>query len=126
MQETPVLFLGQEDPLEKGQLLPNQYSWASLATQLEEATCNVKDLDSISGLGRSPGEGKGYPLQYPGLENAMDSIVLGVTKRQTRLSNFHFHFTFLKVATKRFYLVGITIFLGNCYSAKVLRGLLFF
>ena len=35
------------------------------------------DLDSIPGLGRSPGEGKGYPLQYSGLENAMDCIVMG-------------------------------------------------
>ena len=42
------------------------------------------------GLGRSPGEGKGYPLQYSGLENSMDCIVHGVTKSQTRLSDFHF------------------------------------
>ena len=41
-------------------------------------------------VGRSPGEGKGYPLQYPGLENSMDCIVHGVTKSQTRLSDFHF------------------------------------
>ena len=38
----------------------------------KESTCNVGDLDSIPGLGRSPGEGKGYPLQYSGLENPMD------------------------------------------------------
>ena len=43
------------------------------------------------GLGRSPGEGKGYPLQYSGLENSMDSIVHGVTKSWTELSDFHFH-----------------------------------
>ena len=48
----------------------------------------------ILGLGRSPGEGKGYPLQYSGLENSMDCIVHGVAKSQTRLSNFHFHFHF--------------------------------
>jgi len=41
-------------------------------------------------LRRSPGEGKGYPLQYSGLENSMDYTVLGVTKSQTRLSDFHF------------------------------------
>ena len=41
------------------------------------------DASSIAGLGRSPGEGKGYPLQYPGLENSMDCIVHGVTKSQT-------------------------------------------
>ena len=46
-------------------------------------------------LGRSPGEGKGYPLQYSGLENSMDCIVHGVTKSQTQLSDFHFHFTSL-------------------------------
>ena len=38
----------------------------------------------------SPGEGKGYPLQYSGLENSMGCIVHGVAKSQTRLSNFHF------------------------------------
>ena len=45
----------------------------------------------IPGLGRSPGEGKGYPFQYSGLENSMDCIVHGVAKGQTQLSNFHFH-----------------------------------
>ena len=44
-----------------------------------------------SGLGRSPGEWKGYPLQYSGLENPMDYTVLGVTKSQTWLGDFHFN-----------------------------------
>ena len=48
------------------------------------------DLGSIPGLGRSPGERKGYPLQYPGLENSMDYIVLGVIKTWTQVSDFHF------------------------------------
>ena len=52
----------------------------------EESTCNAGDLGSIPALGRSPGEGKGYPLQYSGLENSMDCIVHGVAKSQTRLS----------------------------------------
>ena len=56
----------------------------------EESTCNVGDLGSIPGLGSSPGEGKGYPLQYSGLENSMDCIDHGVTKSWTRLSDFHF------------------------------------
>ena len=43
----------------------------------------------IPGLGRSPGEGKGYPLQYSGMKNSMNCIVHGVTKGQTQLSNFH-------------------------------------
>ena len=47
----------------------------------KESTCNVGDLGSIPGLGRSPGEGKGYPFQYSGLENSMDSVVHGITKR---------------------------------------------
>ena len=49
----------------------------------KESTCNAGDLSSIPGLGRSPGEGKGYPLKYSGLENSMDCIVHGVTKSQT-------------------------------------------
>ena len=44
------------------------------------SACNAGDLASIPGLGRSPGEAKGYPLQYPGLENSMDCIVHGVAK----------------------------------------------
>ena len=56
----------------------------------KESACNAGDLGSIPGLGRSPGEGKGYPLQYSGLENSMNYIVHGVAKSQTRLSNFHF------------------------------------
>ena len=58
----------------------------------KESTCNVGDLGSIPGLGRSSREGKGYPLQYSGLENSMDCIVHGVPKSQTRLSDFRFHF----------------------------------
>ena len=46
----------------------------------KEFTCNVGDLGLIPGLGRFPGEGKRYPLQYSGLENSMDSIVHGGLK----------------------------------------------
>ena len=49
----------------------------------KESACNAGDLGSIPGLGRSPRGGKGYPLQYSGLENSMDCIVHGVTKSQT-------------------------------------------
>ena len=65
MQETLVQFLGQEDPLEKG--------WAPVflgfpcGSAGKESACNVRDLGKICGLGRSPGEGKSYPLQYSGL-----------------------------------------------------------
>ena len=57
----------------------------------KESVCNAGDLGSIPGLGRCPGEGKGYPLQYSGLENSMDCIVHGVVKSQTWRSDFHFH-----------------------------------
>ena len=59
----------------------------------KESTYNAGDLGLIPGLGRSPGEGKGYPLQYSGLENSMDCIVHRVTKSWIQPSNFHFPFT---------------------------------
>ena len=46
------------------------------------------DLGLIPGLGRSPGEGNDYPLQYSVLENSTDCIVHGVTKSRTQLSDF--------------------------------------
>ena len=66
---------------------PLQYSWASLVTQLVKNLPG--DLGSIPGLGRPPGEGNGYTFQYSDLENSMDCIVHGVTKSQTRQSDFH-------------------------------------
>ena len=57
----------------------------------KESACNVGDLGSIPGLGRFPGEGKGYPFQYSGLESSTDCIVHGVMKSRILLSNFHFH-----------------------------------
>ena len=56
----------------------------------KESACSAGDLGLIPGLGRSPREGKGYPLQCSGLENSMGCIVHRVTKSQTRLSDFHF------------------------------------
>ena len=56
----------------------------------KESGCKAVVLGSIPGLGRSPGEGKGYPLRCSGLENSKDCIVHGVTKNRTRLSDFHF------------------------------------
>ena len=58
----------------------------------KESACNAEDLGTIPGLGRSPGEGKGYPLQYSGLENPKDCIVHAVAKFSwTPLNDFHFH-----------------------------------
>ena len=64
----------------------------------KESTCKVEDLGLIPGLGRSPRERNGYPLQYSGLENSMNrrawqATVHGVAKSQTQRSNFHFHFS---------------------------------
>ena len=56
----------------------------------KESSCNAGDLGSIPGLGRSPREGKGYPLQYSGLKNSMKCIVHRVAKNWTRLSDFHY------------------------------------
>ena len=58
----------------------------------KESACSKGDSSSIPGLGRSPGEGKGYPLQYSGLQNSMDCLVHGVAKSWTWLNDFHFHF----------------------------------
>ena len=55
----------------------------------KESASNAGDLGSIPGLGRFPGEEKGYPFQYSGLENYIDCIVNGVSKSRTQLSDFH-------------------------------------
>ena len=62
MQETPVRFLSQEDPLEKGQATHSSILGLPCGSAGKESTCNAGDLGSISGLGRSPGEGRGCPL----------------------------------------------------------------
>ena len=77
----------------KGIGYPLQDSWASLVAQLVKNPPTMWEtwVRSLS-WEDSPGEGKGYPRQYSGLENSMDCIVHGVTKSQTRLSDFHsFH-----------------------------------
>ena len=76
------------------------FKWESVIFQVgfscgsagKESACNTRDLVLIPGLGRSPGEGNSYPLQYSGLEQSMDCIVHGVARSRTRLSHFHFHF----------------------------------
>ena len=62
----------------------------------KESACNSGDSSSIPGLGRSPGKGNGYPLQYSGLENSMDYIVHGAPKSQTCWSNFNFQYFHLE------------------------------
>ena len=61
----------------------------------KEPACNAGDLGLIPGLGRSPGERKGYPLQYSGLENSIGCIIHGVAKTWRRLSDLHFDVLFI-------------------------------
>ena len=80
----PGLIPGPGRSAGEGIGYPLQYCWASPVVQV------VKNPPvMIPGLGRFPGDGESYPLQYFGLENS----VHGVTKSQTRLRDFHFHFT---------------------------------
>ena len=70
----------------------NKYRFGFPGKDGEESASNAGDLGLIPGLGRSPGEGNGYPLQYSGLENFMGrgawwATVPGVTKSWTRLSD---------------------------------------
>ena len=69
-------------PRQVGSLAPAR---ASLIAQLvkKKSVCNAGDPSSIPGLGRSPGEGKGYSLQYSGLENSTGCIVHGVAESDT-------------------------------------------
>ena len=83
MQETSVRFLGWEDPLEKGEATPPVLPGFPCGSTGKESACSAADLGSVPRLGRSPGEEKGYPLQYAGLENPMDCTVHGVTKSWT-------------------------------------------
>ena len=67
-----------------------------VAQMVKEPACNVGDPRSIPGLGRSPGERNGNPLQYSCLENSVGrgawrAVVYGVAKSQTRLSDSHLH-----------------------------------
>ena len=125
IKETQIQFLGQEDPLEKGMATHSSiFAWRipwteepgglqslghklldmteqltlwrySGGTDNKESACNVRDLGSIPGSGRCPGEENGNPLQYSCLGNSMDRgawwvTAHRVTKSQTQLSNFHF------------------------------------
>ena len=66
-----------------------------MAQTVKASACNVGDLGWIPRLGRSPGEGKDYPLQYSGLENSIDCIVHGVAESDTT-ERLHFFFLCMK------------------------------
>ena len=65
----------------------------------KESICNAGDLGLIPGLGRSPGEGKGYPLQYSGLENSMGCIVYTLSLYTMSLFNYRAHIYFVMYNT---------------------------
>ena len=99
MQDTWVPSLGREDPLGKEMTTHSStlawkirksdglrslvgYSpWGRKESDMTERL-HYGGLGLIPGLGRSPEEGIGYPLQYSGLENSMDCVVHGVAKRE--------------------------------------------
>ena len=68
-------MLGSQEIVQK--VLPSGLPGGSAG---KECTCNAGDLSLIPGLGRSPGEKRGYPLQYSGLENSMGCVVHGVAE----------------------------------------------
>ena len=82
MKENLVQFLGWEDLLEKGWATHSSILGLPCGSAGEESACNAEDLSLILGLERSPGEGKGFPLQYSRLENSMYCTVHGVAKSQ--------------------------------------------
>ena len=82
-QETPGQFLGRKIHWRRDRLPTPAVLGFPCGSAGKESTCTVGDMGSIPGLGRSPGEGKGYPLQYSGLENSMGCIVHGVAKSRT-------------------------------------------
>ena len=68
MQETSVQFLGQN------RLPTPVFLGFPCGSAGRESSCNAGNLGLIPGLGRSPGEGKGYPLQYSGMDNSINCV----------------------------------------------------
>ena len=80
MQETSFNSWVRKIPWRRDRLPTPVFLGFPCGSAGKESACNVGDLGSIPELGRSPGEGKGYPLQYFDLQNFMDYIIHGVTK----------------------------------------------
>ena len=80
MQGTPVQFLSWQIRWRRARLPIPVFLGLSYGSAGKESTCNVEDRGFIPGLKRSPGEGKGYPLQYSGLENFTGCRIHGVPK----------------------------------------------
>ena len=90
VQEIPVRFLGWKIRWRRDRLPTPVFLSFLCGSAGKKSVWNVGDLGLIPGLGWSPGEGKGYPLQYSGLENSIDCTVHRVTKNRTWLRDFHF------------------------------------
>ena len=103
MQETLVWFLGQEDPCRRDRLPTPVFLGFPGGAAGKESAHNVGDLGSIPGMGRSPGKGKGYLIQYSGLENSMDYIVHGVTKSGHNWATFIFTFFMADQSSQTFH-----------------------
>ena len=105
MWETWVRSLGWEDPLEEGKATHSSILGLPGGSAGKESACNVGDVGSIPGLGRSAGGGEGpTPGFWP--ENPTACIVLGVAKSQTQPSDFHFHFHFLSGSRRLIWLLS--------------------
>ena len=89
MQETPIRSWVGKICYRRDRLPTPVFLGFPCGSSGKESACNAEDLGSIPGLGRSPGERKGYPLQYSGQENSMGCIVHGVAKSWTWLSDIH-------------------------------------
>ena len=91
------LFIHKEHCLHGADKTFNSYCpWRNKYISTIKSACNAGAPGSLPGLGRSPGEGKGYPLQFSCLETYMDrgawrALVHGAANSQTGLSDFHFH-----------------------------------
>ena len=88
---------------------------------IPESACNARDRGLIPGLGRSPGEGKGCPLQYSGLENSMDCTVDGVANSRTQLRDFHFT-SLGKIPWRREWQPILVFLPGESYGQRSLVG----
>ena len=101
MQETPVHPWVGKIYWRRERLPTPAFLGFSVVSGGKESACKVGDLSSIPGLGRSLGEGNGYPLQDSGLENAMAYAAYGVAKSRTRLSAFHSVRVLLRAVVKK-------------------------
>ena len=128
MQETWVQSLGWEIHWRSNKLPAPVFLGFPCGSVGKESACNMWDLCSVTGLGRYPGEGKGCPIQYSGLENSMDCTVHRVTESRTQLSNSHFQLikkylnSFLVLSFRgKFYLLyfpdnGVSLFADPIYA----------